>query len=37
MPDGLPLDLFARKIVASNGLIQNEMVQVLADSKPWPG
>ena len=37
MPDGLPLDLYARKIVASNGLIHNEMVQVLADSKPWPG
>ena len=37
MPDGLPLDLYARKIVASNGLIHNEMVQVLAESKPWPG
>src|SRR5512143_1754609 len=28
MPDGLPLDLFARQIVASNGLIQADMVQV---------
>jgi myo-inositol-1(or 4)-monophosphatase len=36
MPDGSPLDLFARKIVASNGLIQNEMVDVLTNSKPWP-
>ena len=36
MPDGLPLDLFARKIVASNGLIQNEMIAVLAASQPWP-
>ena len=36
MPDGLPLDLFARKIVASNGFIQNEMIEVLADSQPWP-
>ena len=36
MPDGSPLDLFAHQIVASNGLIQNEMVQVLAASKPWP-
>jgi myo-inositol-1(or 4)-monophosphatase len=35
MPDGLPLDLSARRIVASNGLIHNEMVQVLADSQPW--
>ena len=37
MPDGLPLDLYARKIVASNGLIHNEMLQVLAESQPWPG
>ena len=36
MPDGLPLDLYARKIVASNGLIQNEMIELLADSQPWP-
>jgi myo-inositol-1(or 4)-monophosphatase len=36
MPDGSPLDLFARQIVASNGLIQHEMVQVLKNSKPWP-
>jgi myo-inositol-1(or 4)-monophosphatase len=36
MPDGSPLDLYARQIVASNGLIQNEMIQVLADSRPWP-
>ncbi len=35
-PDGSPLDLFARQIVASNGLIQNEMLEVLAKSKPWP-
>lgn len=35
-PDGSPLDLFARQIVASNGLIHSDMVQVLADSKPWP-
>lgn len=37
MPDGSPLDLYARKIVASNGLIHNEMLQVLTESKPWPG
>jgi myo-inositol-1(or 4)-monophosphatase len=36
MPDGSPLDLFARQIVASNGLIHHEMVQVLAESRPWP-
>ncbi len=36
MPDGSPLDLFARQIVASNGLIQQEMVEVLAASQPWP-
>jgi myo-inositol-1(or 4)-monophosphatase len=35
-PDGSPLDLYARKIVASNGLIQDEMLAVLAHSKPWP-
>ena len=35
-PDGSPFDLFARKIVASNGLIQNEMVALLAHSRPWP-
>jgi myo-inositol-1(or 4)-monophosphatase len=35
-PDGSPLDLYARQIVASNGLIQNEMLEVLAHSKPWP-
>ena len=35
-PDGSPLDLFARQIVASNGLIQNEMLAVLANSQPWP-
>jgi myo-inositol-1(or 4)-monophosphatase len=35
-PDGLPLDLFARQIVASNGLIHNEMIEVLAESRPWP-
>lgn len=36
MPDGSPLDLFARKIVASNGRIHPEMVGVLANSLPWP-
>jgi myo-inositol-1(or 4)-monophosphatase len=36
MPDGSPLDLFARKIVASNGLIHAEMIEVLAHSLPWP-
>jgi myo-inositol-1(or 4)-monophosphatase len=36
MPDGSPLDLFARQIVASNGLIQQEMVDVLMNSQPWP-
>ncbi len=36
MPDGSPIDLFARQIVASNGLIQQEMIEVLAGSKPWP-
>ncbi len=35
-PDGSPLDLFARQIVASNGFIQNEMIEVLANSQPWP-
>ena len=35
-PDGSPFDLFARKIVASNGLIQNEMLELLANSRPWP-
>jgi myo-inositol-1(or 4)-monophosphatase len=35
-PAGSPLDLFARQIVASNGVIQEEMVQVLTNSKPWP-
>jgi myo-inositol-1(or 4)-monophosphatase len=35
-PDGSPPDLYARQIVASNGLIQNEMLEVLANSKPWP-
>ncbi len=35
-PDGTPLDLFARQIVASNGFIQNEMIEVLANSQPWP-
>ena len=33
MPDGLPLDLYARKIVASNRLIHDEMVQMLANSR----
>jgi myo-inositol-1(or 4)-monophosphatase len=36
MPDGSPLDLFARQIVASNGLVQGEMIDVLMNSKPWP-
>jgi myo-inositol-1(or 4)-monophosphatase len=36
MPDGSPLDLFARQVVASNGLIQDEMIDVLMNSKPWP-
>ena len=36
MPDGLPLDLFARQIVASNGPIHHEMLSVLAASRPWP-
>jgi myo-inositol-1(or 4)-monophosphatase len=35
LPDGSPLDLFARQIVASNGLIQNAMIAVLADNRPW--
>jgi myo-inositol-1(or 4)-monophosphatase len=35
MPDGSPLDLFARQIVASNGLIQNAMIEVLSDNRPW--
>ena len=35
MPDGSPLDLFARQIVASNRLIQNEMIEVLSDNRPW--
>ena len=35
-PAGSPLDLFARQVVASNGLIQDEMVNVLAKSQPWP-
>jgi len=36
MPDGSPLDLFARQIVASNGLIQTEMINALMNSTPWP-
>jgi myo-inositol-1(or 4)-monophosphatase len=35
MPDGSPLDLFSRQIVASNGLIQNAMIEVLSDNRPW--
>jgi myo-inositol-1(or 4)-monophosphatase len=35
-PDGSPLDLFARRVVASNGLIQAEMLDLLAQSQPWP-
>jgi myo-inositol-1(or 4)-monophosphatase len=35
-PNGSPLDLYARQVVASNGLIQDEMVQVLTGSRPWP-
>lgn len=36
MPDGSPLDLFARQVVASNGLIHAGMIGVLANSLPWP-
>ena len=36
MPDSSPLDLFARQVVASNSLIQSEMLHVLANSRPWP-
>jgi myo-inositol-1(or 4)-monophosphatase len=36
LPDGSPLDLFARKVVASNGLIHDDMIGVLAKSLPWP-
>jgi myo-inositol-1(or 4)-monophosphatase len=35
MPNGSPLDLFARQIVASNGLIQNAMIEVLSDNRTW--
>jgi len=36
-PDGSPLDLFARQIVASNSLIHREMTEVLVDSRAsWP-
>ena len=35
-PDGSPLDLFARRVVASNGLIQAEMLDLLVHSQPWP-
>ncbi len=35
-PTGGPLDLFARSVVASNGIIHEEMIAVLADSQPWP-
>ncbi len=35
-PAGSPLNLSARQIVASNGLIHEEMVAVLAQSQPWP-
>ncbi len=35
-PDGSSLKPYARSIVASNGLIQDEMLGVLAASKPWP-
>jgi myo-inositol-1(or 4)-monophosphatase len=36
MLDSAPLDLFARQVVASNGLIHDEMIEVLAESLPWP-
>ncbi|HSD82488.1 MAG TPA: inositol monophosphatase family protein [Anaerolineae bacterium] len=36
MPDGSAFDLFARKIVASNGPIHEEMIGTLAKSLPWP-
>jgi myo-inositol-1(or 4)-monophosphatase len=36
MPDGSPLDLFARQVVASNGLVHDEMIGVLVHSRPWP-
>lgn len=35
-PDGTPLKPYARSIVASNGLIQDEMLEVLTSSRPWP-
>jgi myo-inositol-1(or 4)-monophosphatase len=36
LPGGSPLDLFARQIVASNGLIHAAVLEVLAGSQPWP-
>ena len=33
---GSPVDLFARQVAASNGLIHEEMIEVLASSQPWP-
>ncbi len=33
LPNGSPFDLFARKIVASNGLIQAELLAVLANTQ----
>ncbi len=36
MPDGSPLDLFARQVVASNGSLHPEMIDVLRLSQPWP-
>src|SRR5512143_333386 len=35
-PDGSPPNLFARQVVASNGLVHAEMIDTLASSKPWP-
>jgi myo-inositol-1(or 4)-monophosphatase len=35
-PDGSSLNLFARQVVASNGHIQDEMLEVLTTSRPWP-
>jgi myo-inositol-1(or 4)-monophosphatase len=35
-PTGAPQQSWTRNVVASNGLIQAEMLDVLSNSKPWP-
>jgi myo-inositol-1(or 4)-monophosphatase len=35
-PDGSPLRHWTGRVVASNGLFHEEMIDVLARSQPWP-